>query len=92
MVEKPSRDPACPGSAVPAYWAQEKFPDKSGKYMYRLFICLPSRKRMSLELALGQMYAKIAPKPFSASLVWGALPVALAGHERSKIIRREKRE
>jgi hypothetical protein len=47
---------------------------------------------MSLELALGQMYAKIAPKPFSASLVWGALPVALAGHERSKIIRREKRE
>jgi len=33
MVEKPSRDPACPGSAVPACRAQEKFPDKSGKYM-----------------------------------------------------------
>ena len=91
-VEKPSGNIPCLGSAVPACWAQEKFPDKSGKYVspFRL-LALTEADAVEVHLMVAE-YEKNTKALFRIPCVAGPPPVALAGDERSKTIRREKRE
>jgi len=89
---KASGDTACLGSAFPACWAQEEFPDKSGKNASPVHLAaLTEADAAGVRLMVAE-YKKSAKAIFRIPCVAGPPPVALAGHERCKIIRREKRE